>query len=54
MTIRFSEGNTEDVELKVVVTVECTAGNGVGTEESSTFIIYSPVWDTYHDIGMYV
>jgi len=54
VTIRFSEGNTEDVELKVVVTVECTAGNGVGTEESSTFIIYSPVWDTYHDIGMYV
>ncbi|MDQ0291827.1 hypothetical protein [Oligosphaera ethanolica] len=53
VTIEFIVGNTEDVVLKVEVTVECTAGNGVGTHDSSTFKIHSPVWDTYHSISMY-
>ena len=54
VTVKFRAGNSGNASVSCTYSVVCKSGAGSGGSKSASKTIYLPVWDTYHDIGMYV
>ncbi len=54
VAVKFRAGNSGNASVSCTYSVVCKSGAGSGGSKSASKTIYLPVWDTYHDIGMYV
>lgn len=54
VSVKFREQDVENASVTCIYSVICKSGSGEGCSQSASKTIYMPVWDTYHDIGMYV